>query len=95
MRYAVVKNQNAIKKFAYEYEKHKMLPVFNKTALTKSFAKKCRNLKIRYGRGNVRPGSVRRGRVSREFVRSGNCPIIHLTPIGKFILSSISNGLLF
>ena len=72
-----------------------MLPVFNKTALTKSFAKKCRNLKIRYGRGNVRPGSVRRGRVSREFVRSGNCPIIHLTPIGKFILSSISNGLLF
>ena len=28
MRYAQVKNQKAIKMFAYEYEKHKIQPIF-------------------------------------------------------------------
>ena len=49
-------------------------------ASTKSFAKKCRNLKICYGRGNVLVrkcpvGEVSFGEMSsRGIVRSGKCP---------------------
>ena len=60
--------------------------------MTKSFAKKCRNLKIRYGRGNVLVGKClsgemsSRGRVLRGSVRSGNCPF------GEMSIGEVSVG---
>ena len=49
-------------------------------ALTKSFTKKCRNLRISYGRGNLRLEKCLSGEMSspgcvlRGSVRSENCP---------------------
>ena len=34
LRYAMVKNQKAVKIFAYEYEKHKILPTFQERIQT-------------------------------------------------------------
>ena len=65
--------------------------------MTKSFAKKCRNLKIRYGRGNVLVGKClsgemsSRGRVLRGSVRSGNCPFGEMS-IGEVSVGEVSVG---
>ena len=71
-------------------------------ALTKSFPKKCRNLKIRYGRGNVRSGKclsreMSSGRnVLRGSVRSGNCPFGEMSvgevSVGEMSVGDLSSG---
>ena len=66
-------------------------------ALTKSFAKKCRNLKIRYGRGNVRSGKClsgkmsSRGSVLRGSVRSRNCLFGEMS-VGEVPVGELSSG---
>ena len=68
-------------------------------ALTKSFAKKCRNLKIRYGRGNVRSGKCLSGEMSVAEasvgeLSSGKCQT-GKCPVGKLCYNQCKNLSLF
>ena len=85
-----------------KYQKEKINGKSKPLALTKSFAKKCRNLKIRYGRGNVRSGKClsgemsSRGSVRRGSVWSGNCPFgemsVREVSVGEVSVGDLSSG---
>ena len=61
-------------------------------ALTKSFTKKCRNLKISYGRGNLRSKKCLSGEMSsRGSVWSGNCPFREMS-VGEVLIRDFFFG---
>ena len=80
-----------------KHQKEKINGKSKPLALTKSFAKKFRNLKTRYGRGNVRSGKClsgeisSRGSVLRGSVRSGNCSVGEMS-VGEVSVGELSSA---